>query len=199
MNIFSYILYGCYAFFIIIRQIFNIQHQFQNRQSTGENSQNYESILSKSARNIALNLLILSVLIHAFNPPWFGVTNHAMPPFLRILGTLLAAFGLLLLAWTHFHLGKQWSADLEIQQEHKLITSGPYHYVRHPMYTALYSFFIGTALISGNFIIEFLSIFIILIIQTRINREEKMLQDEFGEAYLDYSKTTGLILPRIRN
>jgi len=199
MNIFSYILYGCYASFIIIRQIFNIQHQFQNRQKTGENSQNYESILSKSARNIALNLLIFTVLIHAINPPWFGVTNHAMPPFLRILGTLLAVFGLLLLAWTHFHLGKQWSADLEIQQEHKLITSGPYHYVRHPMYAALYSFFIGTALISGNFIIEFLSIFIILIIQTRINREEKMLQDEFGEAYLDYSKTTGLILPRIRN
>jgi protein-S-isoprenylcysteine O-methyltransferase Ste14 len=199
MNFFAYVLYGCYALFILIRQVFNIRHQFHTRQTPKQNSEVYESKLSRSARNIALNLLILTVIIHVFNPPWFGVTNHAMPAFLRIIGTILAACGLILLMWTHYHLGKQWSADLELQHEHELITSGPYQYIRHPMYTALYSFFLGTALISGNYILEFLSIAIIVIIHFRIRQEEKMLGDEFGDSYKEYSNKTGLILPKFKN
>ncbi len=199
MNTFSYILYGCYALFIIIRQVFNVQHQFQNRQAAKEKSDGLESALSRAVRNSALNLLILVVIIHAFNPPWLRILNHEMPSFLRVLGAMVALLGLFLLLWTHIHLGKQWSADLEIQSEHNLITSGPYRFIRHPMYTALYGFFLGTALLSGNYVMEILSILIIALIQFRIAQEEKMLQAEFGDEYVEYSKITGLLLPRFKN
>ncbi len=61
-----------------------------------------------------------------------------MPPWSRWVGAALGIVTLPLLLWTHHALGKNWSGALEIKGQQTLITSGPYRWVRHPMYTTFF-------------------------------------------------------------
>lgn len=61
-----------------------------------------------------------------------------LPIWLRILGVLLAILSLIYFEWIHKTLGDNWSPTLEIKKEQKLITSGPYKTIRHPMYTQIW-------------------------------------------------------------
>ncbi len=66
-----------------------------------------------------------------------------------IAGTILCALGLAFAVWARRHLGKNWNIEPSIQQDHELVTSGPYRFVRHPIYTGLLIAFLGSALVGG--------------------------------------------------
>jgi len=184
-----------YITFVLVRQYYQFR---ANRGQTGNPSAPaiYESNGSRIFRNTALNLLYIIVIIQVMNPTMIGGLIHSVPVWLRSIGLVLSLAGIGLLVWTHEHLGRQWSADLVIQSSHVLITSGPYRWIRHPMYSALFAFFIGTALSSGNYLIEALSLVIILNIFFRLPNEEKMMLEKFGDEYRAYAEKTGQFFPR---
>jgi protein-S-isoprenylcysteine O-methyltransferase Ste14 len=98
----------------------------------------------------------------------------------------LGVLSLPLLIWVHHTLGRHWSTNLQLKQNHTLITEiteGPYRWVRHPMYTALFGFFVGLALISASWLIVVLVVAAILVLYVRIDREETMMIDQFGNEY----------------
>jgi protein-S-isoprenylcysteine O-methyltransferase Ste14 len=103
------------------------------------------------------------------------------PAWLRWVGAALGAASLPLLAWVQTALEKYWSALLHLRQEHKLITNGPYRWVRHPMYTALFTFFIATGLITANLGFIALDVLAISVLYLRIPKEENMMIEQFGE------------------
>jgi protein-S-isoprenylcysteine O-methyltransferase Ste14 len=131
--------------------------------------------------------------------PWLDLFGYPLFEMLRIVGIALFVFGLVLLAWVHRTLGKHWSMMLKLGDEHSLVTTGPYARVRHPMYTYFFIMVISTALISANLFVGVAGIgFWTILYFVRINDEESMLLEQFGEAYEGYTKETGRLIPPLR-
>jgi protein-S-isoprenylcysteine O-methyltransferase len=109
----------------------------------------------------------------------------------------LFIFGAFFNEWARSLLGKQWSGAARILKEHKLITSGPYSVVRHPMYFANILMYIGCLIIIRSYILFGLFLILIAILSYRIKIEEKELFNKFGKEYEEYKKKVALIIPYI--
>jgi protein-S-isoprenylcysteine O-methyltransferase Ste14 len=129
---------------------------------------------------------------------WLDVFAFPVPEVIRLFGVVFNIAGLVFLVWIHRALGQHWSMMLKLGEEHKLVTTGPYARIRHPMYTFFYILVISTALISANL---FVGVFGIaawtLLYVVRINDEEAMLLEEFGDEYKEYMERTGRLLPKL--
>ena len=134
-------------------------------------------------------------MIYVFTP-WLNSFSMGLPDWARWSGVVASGFGLTLFWQVHKTLGKNWSPLLEIRKEHKLITQGPYKYIRHPMYTVMWIDVICHGLITSNWIVGIVAILTWSILYfIRLPEEEKMMIDEFGQEYKDYMKRTKKIVP----
>jgi protein-S-isoprenylcysteine O-methyltransferase Ste14 len=120
-----------------------------------------------------------------------------LPLSLRWLGAIFGGAGLALFAWTHHSLGTNWSGKLELSKEHALVTSGPYRWVRHPMYTSFFLSAAGNVLMTANWLASVPSLVAVTWMYLgRYAAEEEMMAEKFGEAYQLYMQKTGRLLPR---
>jgi protein-S-isoprenylcysteine O-methyltransferase Ste14 len=94
---------------------------------------------------------------------------------------------------------KKFSPDLEIAENHQLITVGPYKYVRHPMYTQflLWAIFQGL-LLANSFVLVFGIVSWVLFYCVRMPAEEKMMLNKFGKEYDLYALKPGRLFPKIK-
>lgn len=123
--------------------------------------------------------------------------DYDLPNWLGWLGAFLFASAIYVLYRSHADLGKYWSPILAIQKGHKLITTGIYSYVRHPMYAAHLLWAVAQILMLHNWIAGYS--FIVVMVPhyfLRVDSEEQMLIDRFGQQYEAYKKRTGRILPK---
>ncbi|GAA6623791.1 protein-S-isoprenylcysteine O-methyltransferase [Scytonema sp. NUACC26] len=96
----------------------------------------------------------------------------------------------------HHDLGQNWSPTLQIRAGHTLISNGVYQYIRHPMYTSVLLWCVAQALLLPNWIAGFSGLMSFSIAcTTRIDREERMLLDRFGEEYEAYKQSTKRLVP----
>ena len=131
---------------------------------------------------------------------WFDFGHVPLPGWVRYLfgGGILIAY-LILFSWSHHALGRNWSGFLDIHQDHSLVTSGPYRYVRHPMYSSWFLSSIGYFLLSANWFIATIYFApLTLMYLYRVPLEERMMIENFGDPYREYMKNTGRLLPRLR-
>lgn len=114
------------------------------------------------------------------------------------IGILLLVFTMWLFRKTHKALGAMWSVSLDLREDHKLVTSGIYEKVRHPMYSAFWLWAVSQPFLLANWVAGFSGIvgFGILFF-LRVGREERMMEAEFGEEYRDYCKRSSRIIPGI--
>jgi protein-S-isoprenylcysteine O-methyltransferase Ste14 len=147
---------------------------------------------------IAVLGYIVSIVLYMLAIPWTSWLQTVVPSWLRWLGVVGATSSVLLVAWIHRTLGRQYSAELAIQKDHALVTSGPYARIRHPMYTALNMFSFSLALTTSNLLVLFFAVLIIVPFPWIARNEEKMLLEAFGEEYREYMRRTGRFFPRIR-
>jgi protein-S-isoprenylcysteine O-methyltransferase Ste14 len=131
--------------------------------------------------------------------PRFGRLNRPfLPParWIDLTGVLLAAAGIAFAIWARAHLGKYWSGDVTIRQEHRLIRSGPYRFVRHPIYTGMLLALIGSVLVVGEYraLVGFAVILVGFINKAR--KEESFLQIQFGPEFEEHKRHTGFFFPR---
>lgn len=145
--------------------------------------------------------MTVAVLLPALG--WLGSPAEAwgdvpLPPFLPWFGLLLAFAGLAGLAWSHAALGREFSPWLELLTEHRLVTAGPYRWVRHPMYTAGLVQILGCGLLASNVLVLGLPLIALTaLILVRLPDEERMLRARFGPAWEAWARHTGRLLPRI--
>ncbi|MBE9524456.1 MAG: isoprenylcysteine carboxylmethyltransferase family protein [Chloroflexi bacterium] len=110
-------------------------------------------------------------------------------------GLSLAGFGLALIFWSGVALGKLYSAEVTIQKNHQLITTGLYRYIRHPRYLGVIFAALGLSLLFRSWIGLVVSIPLLGVLLSRIKDEEAVLYEEFGLEWETYRKQSWRLIP----
>ena len=143
-------------------------------------------------------LVLLGCLAFLIQPRWIDFAHMPLPPVARFAGIPLGLAGLSLFAWMFVHLGLNVTSTSMPRGGAFLVTSGPYRYIRHPMYTAAFVLGAATSLLTASWLVLVggLGMFALLAARTRV--EEERLVEKFGASYREYQMTTGRFLPRLR-
>jgi len=125
--------------------------------------------------------------------------NEILPfrPWMGWAAVAIAALGFAITFWARFTLGSNWSAAVTIKVAHELIRTGPYRWVRHPIYTGAIVAMAGTALAREQW--KGVAAVMLLWLSFSIKRlkEEQFMRQIFGAQYIEYSRTTGAIFPML--
>lgn len=129
------------------------------------------------------------------NAHGFGFSEDTL---INPLGMALFFSGLALRWCSIFYLGKYFTVNVAIADDHKLINSGPYRYIRHPSYTGALMAFAGFGLCLSNW----LAFAVVLLpvsaaFLRRISIEEAALRASFGQAYEEYCRNTKRLIPSV--
>lgn len=117
---------------------------------------------------------------------------------LRLLGVVLIWIGIAIALWARWHLGQYWSGRITIKEGHKLIRTGPYARLRHPIYTGLVLAAMGTAMEIDRWRGVASVCVILLGFCIKARREEALLTKEFGAEFNAHRRATGFLLPKLR-
>lgn len=119
----------------------------------------------------------------------------AYPIWLRSLGVVVGLAGLLLLLWSGVHLRGDRAPD-DARPASEPPVSGPYRWIRHPVYGATLLTYVGVGLLSSNWVLTFVPPLLHLAAMLRkIPREERLLQESMGARDVSYMQRTGMIFP----
>lgn len=177
----------------VIRALYTRRHK---REEIADHRRSRLEISLMAITSLGFIVIPVSYLLS----PWLDFADYGLPTWARLgvgwLGAALFAAALWLLWRSHVDLGENWSPQLEIRQEHSLVTRGMYRYVRHPMYAAHWIWAVAQAMLLQNWIAgwAFLVLFLPLYL-VRVPREEQMMLDRFGEEYRAYMARTGRMVP----
>ncbi len=137
----------------------------------------------------------LGSLAWMVDPEWMAWSSVPMPIWLRWFGLVLIGFWGVLLVWTFRNLGRNLTDTVVTRKVHTLVTTGPYRYVRHPVYLAFFFAIAGGSIVAANWFVLIAGVIpsTFLIARTRI--EEEKLIERFGDEYRTYVSTTGRFWP----
>jgi protein-S-isoprenylcysteine O-methyltransferase Ste14 len=156
-----------------------------------------DGFVTKLAEILSL-IGFVAMIAYVINPSWLAGASAGFPLWLRWLGVGIALVGFALLQWAQVTLGRSWSDTPRMMKEQALITSGPYQFIRHPIYTAFILILGSTLFISSNWLIGLTwAGMTVLDIASRIGFEESLMLEFFGDQYREYMKKTGRLLPRL--
>jgi protein-S-isoprenylcysteine O-methyltransferase Ste14 len=163
----------------------------------GKRTQQRESVSSRLSY-MALNLVAFWLMFFDVPQPWLHTRLFSPSPLMNWVGIAITAAGLAFSIWARAYLGSNWSGAVTVKVGHELVRSGPYRWVRHPIYSGLILALLGTAVVRHQVrgVIAVLLAYVGFKIKSKI--EEQTMSATFGTAYADYSSTTGAILPRLR-
>ena len=159
-----------------------------------------EEPVSLVAGSLAALTTIAFGLEYIIRPGTFAFAYAwAYPFWLRWLGGAILVGGVALLGLAHHHLGQSFHSLVVAKEEQVLVQSGPYRWIRHPVYTAYLMSYLGGGLLASNWVLTFvpLTLYAVLV-AIRLKHEEAVLEETFGAPYAAYKARTGRLLPRIR-
>ena len=140
---------------------------------------------------------LLGLWTFVVNPARMAWSSVPLPVSLRWAGVGLGIVAAALLVWTFRSLGKNLTDTVVTRREHTLVTTGPYHFVRHPFYVAAALAMTASSLVTANWFLAITGVLAVSLLVIRTSTEEAHLIKRFGEKYLAYMETTGRFLPRI--
>jgi protein-S-isoprenylcysteine O-methyltransferase Ste14 len=130
----------------------------------------------------------------------FGVGEiEAGWPVVRVAGLAVGLTGAMLLVWASVLLGRFLMHEAAIREDHVLIESGPYRFVRHPVYTGYLALLLGSGVASLNVCVLLIWPVSLLGILVQAASEEQLLATRFGRDHERYVGRIGLLIPRSRS
>jgi len=121
------------------------------------------------------------------------------PGWLLLAAAVLAVASTLLVRWAFHHLGAHWRVTTVVTADHQLITTGPYRFVRHPVYTALLGIQVATAAMITSPIWAIISLLIYAFgTEIRVEAEDALLFQKFGERHARWKAATRAWIPLLR-
>lgn len=140
---------------------------------------------------IALTLIVLQPVFM----PWLGIhITASWGLIVQVIGVLLIMLGFLLMVWVRLHLKGLFSEQVELQPGHHLVNTGPYAYIRHPLYTTFYLMALGLLLIKPAVFELFILCFILWHFSKLAKKEDTLLSKELP-GYKEYMAITPAFLP----
>ena len=135
-------------------------------------------------------LVAMIVALLLPRPPIFKFANFAsVGPILSSVGLAITVAGMTLLVWARQTLGRNWSQTVSAKDDHELVASGPYRYVRHPMYTGGILACFGSAIVAGG-VFVFLLLVLTPLFLWRVRAEDELL-----EVSAAYKRRTKALIP----
>ena len=142
-------------------------------------------------------ILWFSPLAYLINPQWLAWSKLSLPEWARWLGVGIGILCTLGIYWLFSSIGSGITPTGATRKEHKLVTHGIYHWVRHPLYTIGSSFIISFGIMADNWFIAALGALAFIGMAIRTPKEEANLIEKFGDEYREYMKRTGRYLPKV--
>lgn len=147
-----------------------------------------------SARHVGVRVAVALVVVVLIRSGVLG--RHAVhhDRMAGIAGLILVILGLAFAVWARLYLGRNWGMPMTRKVDPELVTSGPYRFVRHPIYTGIILGMLGTAIaISGYALIPVLVLGGYFVYSARM--EERYLTDQFPDSYPQYQRSTKMLIP----
>ncbi len=190
MNVFKFVFWAAIIAEMLIRAPISKQQRKEAKSEQRVSTQ--EKVMLGL---LFLGMFFLPLFYSATN--WLDFADYSLPVWAGWLGVLLMGLALLVFWRSHKDLGLNWSPTLEIRTEHKLITSGIFGYIRHPMYASQWIWVIAQPLLLQNWIAGFANLLVFIFFYAmRVRAEEQMMLDTFGDEYREYMKKTGAVFPK---
>jgi len=157
-----------------------------------------ESLASRLTH--VLPLAVGAALVAWPQPRWSALAWRLWPPSPAAywIGVALVSVGLAFAIWARVHLGGNWSGTVTVKQGHELIRSGPYRYVRHPIYTGLIAALLGTAIASGTVHAVIGLAIIVVAFVRKLRTEEDFMRATFPGEYERYRTEVPALIPFAR-
>jgi protein-S-isoprenylcysteine O-methyltransferase Ste14 len=139
--------------------------------------------------------------------PWLALIRPPIAPWFRMPGFTIMLFGfagaamcILATAFTFVcwrEMGKSWRLGIDPNETTALVFSGPYRYVRHPIYALSSALVLGTLATTPTAVMLAIALLHLSLLQIEARREEKYLLEKHGDSYADYQKQVGRFIPRV--
>jgi protein-S-isoprenylcysteine O-methyltransferase Ste14 len=161
--------------------------------------------LSHEVRGLLVVRAVLGLVFYAtliawlFWPRALAWTYFPVPAAMRWLGVALLLPALAFFAWSFRSLGVNYRGGVGLYDAHELVTTGPYLWIRHPIYMAFIGIMLLVLPLSANWVLSLSGLLLVLsIAAARIPTEERQLHERFGPAWESYRERTGRLVPRLR-
>lgn len=155
-----------------------------------------EGVALAAGAGISLLIFAASAMLRLVNPDWVPWFELPLSNGLRWLGFPIMAIGAALHLWGTRHLGENLTLTISTVQNPLLVTTGPYQWVRHPLYTGGMLESLGACLLLASGIVTAGAVSFWLLVIIRTSREEALLRESFGAEYVRYAERVGRFLPR---
>ncbi len=190
LKIAFYIVFACWIFFIVYWTMAG-----RTAKPAAETKRKFKGFRINAGRILFILLFIASFGKYSFYPFSYPIFPGAH--IWIITGTVTVMLGLIVAFIARRTLSKNWSSDIDIKQEHELITTGVYGYVRHPIYTGILLMAAGTVIYTDRIGMVIFFLILLSFFLFKSKEEEEILTKHFGEEYSAYKKRVKKIIPYI--
>jgi protein-S-isoprenylcysteine O-methyltransferase Ste14 len=143
--------------------------------------------------------LFLMLLFYIVNPRWMMWSQVPLPGLVRWIAVVLAAATIPFTLWVFRSLGSNVSETILTKENQQLVTSGPYHWIRHPLYSGAVFLLAALSLVAANWFMALVVVAVLAMLPELARREEANLRAKFGSAYAEYMSRTGRFLPKVKS
>ncbi len=140
---------------------------------------------------VAISLLVFDPLI--LGPLLWRFFPEGM--IIDFIGFAIIVSGLAFAVWARVHLGRYWSARITLAKDHQLIQTGPYRFVRNPIYFGGLVAVLGTAIVEGELRGVLAIVLLVIAFLRKIRLEERYLRERLGSEYIEYQKRVKVLIP----
>jgi protein-S-isoprenylcysteine O-methyltransferase Ste14 len=154
-----------------------------------------ESLASRATHLVPFALGGALLAIPRLGDTWLGGRFLPATPATYWAGAILLAAGLAFAIWARQHLAGNWSATVTLKHDHELVRSGPYGWVRHPIYTGLLLALLGTAISVGEWRALVALALFAAGVWRKLSIEERWLREAFRDQYADYCTHVPALIP----
>jgi protein-S-isoprenylcysteine O-methyltransferase Ste14 len=146
---------------------------------------------------VLLQVLSLAIVVLAPFSDRRGIGTFSSLDWLRYLGLGIFVVSFVIMNWAEIALGKYFSIQVTVQEDHRLLTNGVFAYIRNPRYLGIILNNIGISLIFRSWLALVLTVALTAVLIWRIHDEEALMSAEFGESWAAYRSHTWRLLPFI--
>ena len=157
-----------------------------------------ESLGSRALHIVPLAAAVLLILPRGAALPMLGARFVPRGEAGYWIGAACTLAGLLFAMQARRRLGRNWSGTVTVKEGHELVTSGPYRFVRHPIYTGLLGAFLGSAIALGEWRGLVATALVLLSFLRKIRLEERWMHERFGDAWARYRARVPALVPGLR-